>query len=179
MILKIINSNEQYMIKWEALLIYNIIWSIFSSHFLTDTRFLRQIPSFLRRYLSSVLFFFLSSPVFDTLGAAFFHSPSVAHVRCTINKGREMWGWQETKELFAGLRETIMTRDLLRQSQIRTWFPVRIPFSQGNCYKISVVHMGVRSQKHNFDPTVDPASHVQNGFLHFCCHEPTQIREYD
>ena len=42
---------------WEALLIYNLIWSLLSSRFLTGPCFLRRIPSFLRRYLSSVFFF--------------------------------------------------------------------------------------------------------------------------
>ena len=46
----------------KALLIYNLIWSLLSSCFLTNTRCLRQITIFLRRYPSSVSFL-LSSPV--------------------------------------------------------------------------------------------------------------------
>ena len=38
-------------------MIYKLIWSLFSFRFLAFPYFLRQIPCFLRRYLSSIIFF--------------------------------------------------------------------------------------------------------------------------
>ena len=45
-----------------------------------------------------------------------------------------------------------------------------------------VVHWKTQSrlqyQDQDCDPTINPAFHVKNGFLHFFCHESTQIHKY-
>ena len=67
----------------EALLIYNLIWSLLSSRFLTGTIFLRQYIAYL---------FFSSSPMFDHPVVVSVHLPHVARA-LRINKEREMQGW--------------------------------------------------------------------------------------
>ena len=80
---------------------------------------------------------------------------------------------------FVGVRETILARNLLRQSHNRTLFPVCILVPQRTGEKISIDHTGVQYFNHDCDPTVNPSLHVQNGFLHFRCHELTKICEYN
>ena len=88
-----------YSCNKETLLIYDIIWSILSSRFLTVPCYLCQIPSCLHRYLSSVFFFCVLLVTFVSR-----HRPctslrrlpqSAARVycaRCAVKKEREIRG---------------------------------------------------------------------------------------
>ena len=64
-------------------------------------------------------------------------------------------------------------------ANIRPEFPFRIPVLQGTGETRSACHIGLRSCNRDFKTTINAASHVWIGFLNFCCHELTQIREYD
>ena len=61
----------------------------------------------------------------------------------------------------------------------RPELPFRIPVLQGTGETRSACHIGLQSRNRNFNTTINAASHVWIGFLHFCCHELTQIRGYD
>ena len=76
-------------------------------------------------------------------------------------------------------REIILARDLLHQAEARCRVPVRLPVPQGTGELSSVDHSWVGPRDRNCAQTVNPATHVQNGFIHFRCHESTQIHEYN
>ena len=84
------------------ILIYKLIWYILSSRSLIVSLFLRQIPSFLCQYISSVLFvFFLiffspSCTVFELWEAASVCRPRLARV-ALLRKGGKYVVVQETK----------------------------------------------------------------------------------
>ena len=71
----------------EAIMVYNIIWSLLYSHFLTVPYFLCQITRFLRQYLSSILFF-LSLTMLEPPEAVYVYC---LHAACT-------WSDQEREE---------------------------------------------------------------------------------
>ena len=117
---KMCNNFLYSTIRRESLLIYNIIWSLLYSCFLTGPWFLRQIPSFLRQYLSSVFFFFsVISLVWSSVGCLRPLSMFSARVVQPI-KGGKYEVRQKMKEFCVGVLKTILERDLLRQSQILT-----------------------------------------------------------
>ena len=59
--------------------------------------------------------------------------PCAAHV-AQSRKGGKCEVGQETKEFCAGVRKTIMARDLLYQYETRTRFSVRLPVLQRTRY---------------------------------------------
>ena len=86
---------------------------------------------------------------------------------------------QETKEVCAGERETILVRYLLCQYQTRTQLPVRLHVLQGSGKKRYLDHTRVQSCDRDYNPLINPAYHVQNEFLNFRLHELTKINEYE
>ena len=75
--------------------------------------------------------------------------------------------------------DMILAHDLLRESEAQSRVTFQIPFLQGNVEASSVYHTGVRPRDRGCNLAVNLAMHMQNGFVHFCFHESTQIREYE
>ena len=86
-------------------------------------------------------------------------------------------GWRIIVHGFA--RKIVLERDLMCQPEAWCGVPVWIPVPQGDGELSSVNHDRIRPHYRNCDPTINPASHMGNGFIHFCCHESTQIHEYN
>ena len=86
---------------------------------------------------------------------------------------------KKIKDFCAGVRETILERNLLSRYQTRTWFPVRILFLKGTGWTISTDYTWVRSRNHNCNPTINPSTHVKNESLHLIYYESAQIWEYN
>ena len=53
---------------------------------------------------------------------------------------------------------------------------LRFPVLQGTWETSSVDHTEIQSLDSDCDPIINPYTHVLNGFLHFLCHNLTQIR---
>ena len=170
-------------IKWrELLLIYNIIWSLWYSHFLRKNTVIRNFTPNSSAFYADI--FLLSSflpqlPVLEPPEDVSVRLPHVVHTRCTIKKGREIQG-QITNEI-------ILRRCAWNYSG--AWFIVSIPdpnpipslapFPKGTVEVNSTNHMGILYCSCNCDLTVDLDTHVWNGFLHFYCHESTKNCEYN
>ena len=71
------------------------------------------------------------------------------------------------------VHKIILARNLLRQSQTQTRFLVQFSVLQGTGDTSSTDHTGVQYHNRDCDPTVNPALHVRNGFLHFHFRELT------
>ena len=71
-----------------ALLIYNIICSLLSSHFLTGLWFLHRIPRFVRQYISYILFFAGIARVKASIGCL---RPSSACIACALWHQEREW----------------------------------------------------------------------------------------
>ena len=52
-------------------------------------------------------------------------------------------------------------------------------YQKGNGETSSTDHAGVRPRDRDFDLAINTALHVQDWFVHFFCHESTQILEYE
>ena len=76
-------------------------------------------------------------------------------------------------------REIIMARNLLFQPNARCWIPVWLLVPQGPGKSSSTDRLWVWPHDVNNNMTVNPALYMQNGFIHFFCHESTQIRKYN
>ena len=108
---------------------------------------------------------------------SYFHRYGV-RARCANEKvGERSHKWQYFFRGYA--QEIILARDLLCQPRAWCWIPVRIQFLLGTGNSSSTDHSWVWPHDHNFYSTVNPALHMQNWFIHFCCHESTQICEYN
>ena len=68
------------------------------------------------------------------------------------------------------VHKIILARNLLRQSEDQSRVPVRFLVPQGTGEAISAYHAGLQPRNHDWDPALNPATHMQNGFVHFCCH---------
>ena len=99
---------------------------------------------------------------------------------CVISRkgGKDEVG-QEMKKNCAGVRINILVHNLLNQYQTQNGSPVWLPVTKGTGGTSITDHMGVIYCDQNVDLTVNPALHVQNGFLHFCCYESTETRKYN
>ena len=73
----------------------------------------------------------------------------------------------------------ILARNLLHQPKVRFLVPFWLPVPHGTGELISADQSWVWPSDFNYDQTVNPATKVRNGFIHFCCHESTKISEYD
>ena len=74
-------------------------------------------------------------------------------------------GW--IKILCGCVRKIILARHLLQQADASSRVPFRILFLQGTGGGSSENHVGVRPLGRDFDLSNNPATHVQNGFVHF------------
>ena len=147
-----------------------------SVRFPSDPWFIRRNPCFLRRYFFSVFLF--SGNLRGWVSIYCLHSwPWRACVWFANRGGGGSCWWQKILRRCA--RKIVMVRNLLRQTKARSWVPVRILVLQGTGEEISVDHAGVQPRNFDFDPAVNPDAHVQNGFVHFCCHELTQNLKYN
>ena len=91
--------------------------------------------------------------------------------------GGGVHGWQIIVCVF--VHRIIMTHDLICQPEAWFWVPVHILAPRGTRELSSMDHVWVWYSNRDWNVTVNPASHMQNGFIHFRCHELTQICEYD
>ena len=71
------------------------------------------------------------------------------------------------------------TKYLLRQSQSQTQIQFHLLCLQDTWNLICVLHLEVRPRDLVFDPAVNSTFNVKNWFIHFFCHESTQIGEYN
>ena len=76
-------------------------------------------------------------------------------------------------------RKFIMVCDIMWQPKAHCWVAFQIPVSQGTWESSSTYYAWVWPRDRNFNPTINTALHVRNGFIHFCCHESTQIYKHD
>ena len=111
---------------------------------------------FLRQYLSSV---------FHRRLTLFVATESARVVR---ERGRGGRGHAGGEKSFADVRAKLFLRAIYS-----------VPVLQGNGEASSADHAEVRPRNRDCDPSINPVLHVRNGFVNFCCHELTQIREYD
>ena len=131
--------------------------------------FIRQNTCFLLRYISSV-FLRLPPLVFSV------------HVygKCARgNRKREGGrGHAGGKTVRTCAREIILGRNLLRQSEALCQVPVWTPVVQVTGEAISADDSWVRPHNRNCGSAIVIATYMWNGFIHFHCHESTQICEY-
>lgn len=118
-----------------------IKWFLLSFCLLTIPCFLHKISSFLCQYSPSwVQCFPVTSCVLASVG--WFHQSSVCGIRMLRDWEREGGKCEvgrETKDFCTGVRETIMERDLLRQSHGQTWFPFGSLYHRGLGRQVSQI----------------------------------------
>ena len=129
--------------------------------------FIGQYPWFLLQDISSVCHCWFS--------------PSVAleitrKVRKLGGKGGVTWVAKIVRGYAHGI---IMAHYLLCQPKAQFQVPLRLPVLQRTWELISSDFSWVWPCDCNYNPTFNPALHMQNGFIHFCCHESTQICKYN
>ena len=92
-------------------------------------------------------------------------------------KGRVLHGCRRVVCGFT--RGIILDHNLMRQPEARCQVPVRLPVLQGTGESISADPGLVLSRDRDCNPKIYPASHMQNGLIHFRCHESAQICKCD
>ena len=154
------------------ILLYIICWlllaSPFRSKFCPIPELYADIPAFY-------------SKVFSLSGTIGCHCLWPCREQVVHEWGRGGEGSYGRKKLIRGFgREIILAHNLLCQP--KDWFrvPVWLPVLQGTGKLTSMDHnMWVLLCNRTCDTNVNPASHVQTGFIHFRFHESTQIRKYN
>ena len=145
--------------------------------FLSDPWFILQIPCFLCQHFPSI---FLCS---GNICGGYPYTATIFGLRECASDAQKRGGrvdscwWQKVLRWRA--YTIIMACDSLRQAEAWYWFPVRLKFLQGNGEASYTDHAGVIPHNNKCDPDINLATHMQNGFIHFCCHESTQNRECD
>ena len=137
----------------------------FVLRFLSNICFIHKFPCFLRRVIS-----LLTSPCGIACAVC-------KWVEVEVGGGMGSYGWCEG--ILGFTRKFLLARDLMYQLDSQFRVPVRLPVPQGTGESISADHTWVKYRNSNWDLTVYPDLHVQTGFIHYCCHNLTQLREYD
>ena len=154
---------------WGTLLCYCLCWSLSGSP-LCDFRLIPTIYADSPDFYSGLLLLRLSPCV-------------VAHAVRKLGGGGVggvgggSYRWQRIIRVFA--HELILGHNSMCQTKALFQIPVRLLVNQGNGESNSADHSWVLSCDRNCNPTVDPALHVQNEFVHFLFNESTQFCEYD
>ena len=122
--------------------------------------FIRQFTCFLRQFLSLL--------------------SSSCGIVCTVRKWEEgvrgSHGWcGDGRGLVC---EFMLAHDLMYQPKVQWRVPVWLPVLHDTKDSSSTDHMWVWYHKWDWNSTVYPAPHVQNGFVHFRCHDLTQFHNY-
>ena len=90
--------------------------------------------------------------------------------------GGSVWG----RNILCGCeRNIIMACDLLLQSKAQSWVPSRIPVLQGIGEAIFMDNLGLQPCDDDWNTSINTATHLQNGFIHFRWHELNQTYEYN
>ena len=150
--------------EWgDATMCYCLCWSIYDSPFWLS---FRTIPALYTHF-----------PDFDS---KFFHYhlPPYVIVRVVceaVGGGVGSHGWRRSVHGFA--REIILACNLMCQPEAWCWVPVCPPVPQGTGELSSADHLWVWSC--DCDSTVYSTPHMRNGFVHFHCHDLTQICNYN
>ena len=91
--------------------------------------------------------------------------------------GNGSCGWQT--KVCGCARKIVLVRYLLRQVKAQYQIPVQLPVLQGTRELSSADHYRVWPRKRDCNPTVNLATHMRNGLIHFFCHELTKMFEYE
>ena len=167
-----------WLLYKKALLCYNLFWSLLASWFLSDPCFIRQITSFILRYMFVILHCTRNVRVWFTHRLFLFGNWGwCSHV--SLFRGRKARSRRWQKHLRWFFHKIILDRDLLCSSKAQYQVPVWFPFPQGTEYISFSYPVVVQPRDRDFDPDINPAMYVWNGFLEFFYHELTQICEYD
>ena len=134
--------------------------------FTSNCCFICQNPWFLLQNISSAYHCWFS----------LFVALESTHTICEWGGGEVSHGWKNISRMCT---QNYSGAWLLRQAEAWCWVPVRPPFPQGTMYLSSADNSWVRPRNRDFNMTVNPATHMLNGCIHFRYHESTQIREYD
>ena len=122
----------------------------------------------------------LYTPIFLVFTPNYFSiicHPVLPRAQCANEGGGGLHGWSIIICGFA--RIIILAHNLMCQPEARCRVPVWIPVLQGTGKLISKDHSWLQYCNRNCDSSVYPAPHVRNGFVHFFCHDSTQIHEYE
>ena len=123
-------------------------------------------PWFILQYLSSVFHHWLDP---------FVAMDSVRAVQKFGGGGSHRW-WK----IFCGCaREIIMACNLLRQAEAQCQVLVRLPVLQGTGEVNSANNFIWRPCDRDCDTSINPSTHMKNGFIYFLCHELAQICKYN
>ena len=152
---------------------YSLCWSIFVSILQSNFRPIPALYAKIPAFYSGI--FLPSSSVFHRWFSPFM---SMESVHAAIEKEREGGVTQVGKTVRTCAREIILGRNLLRQSEALCQVPVWTPVVQVTGEAISADDSWVRPHNRNCGSAIVIATYMWNGFIHFHCHESTQICEY-
>ena len=127
---------------------------------------IRRYPWFLLQYISSVCNCLFSLYV------------ALESTRAVCKWGVEIVVTRLVKIFSGCVRKNILALNLLRQPQARCRFPVRLRILHGTGESSSADHWWVLPHDCNYGLIFNLDLHVRNGFIHFICHELTQMWEY-
>ena len=147
---------------------------LFSVRFPSDPCFILQITCFLRQYFPPYYSALVTHGVVVLILSQFVGSDRSRVMRKL--EGGSFW-WR--KILRGCTRKIILVRDLLRQAEAKSRVPLWLPVLHITLEASYTDHERVWPCYRYYDLVVNPVTHVLKGFVHFCCHELTQTRDYN